>query len=76
MKPCEQSDRINKLDDESIPTWVRASILGFLLFILVSIGGVYLHAQSTYATKETVKELKGDIVKQLDRIEDYIMGKK
>ena len=76
MNPCEQSDRINKLDDESIPSWVRGAIFGFLMFILASIGGVYLHAQSTYATKEAVREIKSDIVKQLDRIEDYIRSAK
>jgi len=72
MNPCEYKERIWKLEDNAIPSWVRTFILGLLLSMLCGLGGVYVHAQATYSDKEALKEFKDDIKSRLERIENQL----
>jgi len=72
MDAKEQRDRIWKLEDVAIPPWVRTFILALLLTMLGGLGGVYVHAQSTYAEKEALKEFKNDTKSRLDRMDDKL----
>ena len=70
---CIQTDNIETLFDRSIPSWVRAVMITLLGVLFVLLGGNWLYGVSTYATKESVAEVKAELKdtrQQLTRASD------
>ena len=58
---CKQEDNIKALFNMSIPSWVRAILIGGIIALFVLYGGLWVAMTSDYATKQELRETKQDI---------------
>ncbi len=52
---------IKDLYDRSLPTWVRAILISAVTALYLMLGGMYLYAATTFATKNEVQDLRAEL---------------